>query len=236
MNWLIWREYRQNRVLLIAGTVLMLLPYVVSIIGTVYWYAWANAPNHERLPVATAFGFAAFYSIVFSQLTIALLGGNAIAGERADRSAQFIAFLPLPRSRRLASKAILALAVAVVVWGANALVIAIAASTAGRLPSEMSGAGVLLTVGYFVAITGVTFYSVGWLISSFQSSPTFAAGAGLVTPLLLLACLYAAVWFIGVDTTAQEQIVGRAYAVICPILAVASFSLGTWYFLRRVEP
>ncbi len=45
-------------------------------------------------------------------------GANAIARERADRSAEFLAYLPISRVRILASKAALPLAVVSVVWAA----------------------------------------------------------------------------------------------------------------------
>ena len=62
------------------------------------------------------------YSLALSQLTVALLGGNAIAGEAADCSAEFIAYLPLSRPRLLAGKLSLAFSAAVSIWGPNLLI------------------------------------------------------------------------------------------------------------------
>ena len=103
MKWLLWREYRLNRLLLMTGATLLLLPYAIALfdLGWDAWWGSSQSPRAEN--AARRFEVAAFFSIVISQLTLALLGGNAIAGERADRSAEFLAYLPVSRWRRLAA-------------------------------------------------------------------------------------------------------------------------------------
>ena len=59
---------------------------------------------------------SSIYSLIISQLAIALIGGNAIAGERADRSAEFLCSLPITRKRILASKLLISLAIILVIW------------------------------------------------------------------------------------------------------------------------
>ena len=112
MNWIIWREYRLNRLILITGVFLLLLPYLVALIALL----WPKAPALTAPHVTKLFVGAAFYSLALSQVAVALLGGNAIAGERADRSAEFIAYLPLPRKRLLGAKLSLALCVVTFIW------------------------------------------------------------------------------------------------------------------------
>lgn len=233
MKWLIWREYRLNRPILIAGTVLLLLPYLVVTLIVL----WRQKGSATGVPdVAVVFGIAAIWSLFLCQLTVALLGGNAIAGERADRSAEFIAYLPLPRTRLLGSKLILAFSAAALIWGINLLVLWILVSLAPQFRSGPSlSPKIPLTLSY-VAITGLVFYGVSWLISSFQSSPTFAVVGGLITPLLVLMGLHAAAWAMDMDPSSVDQFAGTWYATICPILAVVCFSIGTWYYLTRVEP
>ena len=53
----------------------------------------------------------------------AMLGGNAIACERSDRSAHFLAYLPPTKTQILASKFLVAAGALAVLWGANCLVI-----------------------------------------------------------------------------------------------------------------
>ncbi len=224
MKWLLWREYRLNRPILIAGSVFLLLPYVIVLI--VLWWAPVG-PD-----AATAFGGAAIYSVVLSQLTLAFLGGNAIAGERADRSAEFIAYLPLSRPRRLAGKLSLTLATAALFWGVNLSVLLILLSMTSDLrPVPYND---LPSVLGYIAITGLAFFGVGWLVSSLQSSATFAVCGGLITPLLIVMGLQAAAWLSAAPSL--DEFMGIGYAITCPVLAVVCFSIGTWYYLRRVEP
>jgi ABC-type transport system involved in multi-copper enzyme maturation permease subunit len=166
---------------------------------------------------------------VVSQLTLALLGGNLIACERVDRSAEFLVYLPLSRARILASKITLALLVAALIWGPNLLILQLAV---GELLPSQGSQQVWSGLGY-VAITGFVFFSVGWLLSSILESPTFAICAGLITPLLIVMGGQALVWALGY---ALDEVAGPWYARTCLTLAPVCLIVGTWYYLRRVEP
>jgi hypothetical protein len=85
-----------------------------------------------------------------------------------------------------------------------------------------------------VALTSLLSFSVAWLVSSLQSSPTFAVCSGLITPWLVVIALQGAAWIY--DPLSFGPIVAVGYAITCPILAAVCFSIGTWYYLRRVEP
>ena len=86
MSWLLWREYRRNRWILAAGAAGVLLPIIIAVVFD--------------LNRSSGFIGAFFLSCVFSQMTVALLAGNAVAGERSDRSAEFIACAPERASAR----------------------------------------------------------------------------------------------------------------------------------------
>jgi ABC-type transport system involved in multi-copper enzyme maturation permease subunit len=233
MNWLIWREYRLNRLILAAGAFLLLLPYVGAFIFLLQQYLKARSGP----PIAEIFAVMAFYSLGLSQLTVALLGGNAIAGERADRSAEFIAYLPLPRTRLIGSKLTLAISAVAIVWGTNLLVLWILAYTNPEsLPSIFRSNFDVLNILYNIAITGLVFYGVSWLISSLQSSPTFAIVGGLITPFLIIIGLHATAWSMSIKGVQLNRFIANGYTTICLILAILGFALGTLYYLRRVEP
>ena len=233
MKWLLWREYRLNRLILITGAVILLLPYIITLI--VLCWPRTTETRVSYIAGAIAFAAAALYSLGLSQLTLALLGGNAIAGERADRSAEFIGYLPLPRTRLLRSKLSLAFSATALIWGPNLLVLWILVSL---FPELLLGSHFSDTIPYtlsYIAITGLVFFGVSWLISSFQSSPTFAVAGGLITPVIVAMGLWIAVWtFDETDTSAEE--VSNLYMLICVFLAVMSFSAGTLFYLNRVEP
>ena len=239
MKWVLWREYRLNRLIRIVGAVLLVVPYIFALIELAA-ASWVSEPPAIGAPsppgAVVVFGGAAFYSIALSVLTTTFLGGNAIAGERADRSAEYLAYLPLSRLRRLAAKLVFALGTAVSIWGFNILVLLVLYLSLLVTPSEVPSVrpdDVLVPAGLF-ALTGLVMFSVAWLVSSLQSSPTFAVCSGLIAPWLLIIAAVGAAWIW--DPLRFGPIVEVGYAVTCPALALVCFSIGTWYYLRRVEP
>jgi ABC-type transport system involved in multi-copper enzyme maturation permease subunit len=226
MKWLFWREYRLNRLILITGAVLLLLPCVTALIIALRW-----VPKTGANIVELFFG-ASVYGLALSQLTLALLGGNAMAGERADRSAEYVAYLPVSRLSRLICKLGLAAVTALVIWGVSLPVLAVLRSI---LPRNYVDEEMLFLA--FVAITGLVFFCVSWFISSLQSSPTFAICGGLVTPLVIVMIWQAVAWLSEMRQGPEfDQIIGIGYTVTCLLVAVICFSVGTWYYLRRIEP
>jgi len=229
MKWILWREYRLNRLILITGAVLLFLPYLFLFIAL----AW---PQGTSPSVLDGFAGAVVYSLVLSHLTIVLLGGNAFAGERADRSAEFMAYLPLPRKRLLCSKLIIAFSTVAIILGTNLFVLWLISCIEPGLWQIWNRPTVeYIAVILWLSCTSLTFYGVSWLISSLQSSPTFAVGGGLIAPLLVIAGLGAAAWKIGILNT-DDRFIPAGYTIICLTLAIASFTIGTWHYLKRVEP
>jgi len=226
MKWLIWKEYRANRLVLIVGAVLALSPYLILL--TLLW----GPLRRGVAPWSWMLACAAVYSAGISQLTLALLGGNVIAGERVDRSAEFLAYLPISRARALAGKLTLVASTVALIWIPNLLIVWLADA---RIPDKMRS---LYTVELFgstilhTAITGAVFFSVAWLLSSMLESPTFSICGGLVTPVLIMTAILFSGWGLGMT----EDAVPPWYIGISLVLAPACFAAGTAYYLRRGEP
>jgi hypothetical protein len=92
---------------------------------------------------------------------------------------------------------------------------------------------------FLIAVTGCTFFCVGWFVSSLQSSPTYAVGGGLAAPLLIYLALGMASE-IGakrhIELLMQSEFVMHNYIVLCLVLSAVCLVAGCWLFLRRVEP
>jgi ABC-type transport system involved in multi-copper enzyme maturation permease subunit len=227
MKWLLWREYRHNLQLLVAGVVLLLLPYVFTLL----LFLWPNERRASGEKIADGFITATVMSCAISQMTIALLGGNAIAGQRADRSAEFMAYMPVSRGRLIAGKLSLTAIVAAVIFGVTLLVFWFLSNWKNYLADNPY----VLT---FTAITGLVMFGVGWMLSSTQPSPTLAVCGGVVTPILIMLSLQLAYTFAYDEATAPNpgHFMATGFAIISLTLAAVCFSLGTWYYLQRVEP
>ncbi len=233
MNWLFWKEYRQNLVIVIALLLMLGVPHLFGLFGM--WDEWHRGSwqrLHEMWRQILA--VSSLFSLMLSQVALAVIGGNAIAGERADRSAEFQAYLPLTREKILAAKLLLVLAIVAMIWLIDPLIVwGIVASSVNH-PPVADVAPVMI----IVAITGLVFFCVAWFFSTFLRSPTFSVVAGLMTPAIIASLIWYGFylaqgnqWRPGTDLIFQI-----CYVCISLAVALPSFGFGTWLYLRRVEP
>lgn len=222
MKALLWKDYHVSRPIFIFGTVLMLVPYLI--VGIAELVSWRRDGGSVRwIP---ALMYCAFASLGLSILTIAAIAGNAFAGERVDRSAEFLGCLPVSHARIVLSKLSVALAAALALWLVNLAVWYGLAPLAEVWPKP--AADILL----LAAITGLTFGS-GWLASAMLNSAAISVGLALAAPATLgavlgiIADLSTRPWADGFHT---------AYLVLCVVLGLAALALGSLYYVRRVEP
>ncbi len=91
-----------------------------------------------------------------------------------------------------------------------------------------------------VAATGFAFFSIAWFCSSFIRSPAVAVCAGLIAPFLVVSGIGLADWLLMMSDLNEYRLSYPAgnllYLSICLALAAVSFGVGTWHYLRRVEP
>lgn len=232
MKWLYWKEWRQNRVVIIALAVLLVVPYVFSFIGI----GIEMHREHYSSVIARQYLInAAMYSLGICQLALALIGGNAIAGERSDRSAEFQAYLPLSRRKILGSKLLMVLTVFGIIWLVNPTVICFLRPWNLQMRGYQDGFWIALNL----AVTGLLLFGIAWLFSSFLTSPTFSVAAGIVAPLILGGLLaYITHLFIQerFGAPVAEAFMALSYLSLSVLTAIVSFGLGCWLYLRRVEP
>jgi hypothetical protein len=228
MTALLWKDYRLNRGVLLLGIALLLGPYVVVCAMAVYG-RWPSLPSagewSELLPAAS------FFSLVLSQLTLAVLAGNSIASERADRSAEFLACLPPSRMQILASKFLLALLAAGAIWAVNLAVTELVVPALGAPPDNSWGE---LVPRSMLAAGTVMVFGASWLGSAVLHSPASATVLGIAVALVggpLLAQATCALFASGARDALNSCgiIVGLGVGSLC-------FLSGSASFLRRVEP
>jgi ABC-type transport system involved in multi-copper enzyme maturation permease subunit len=170
MKWLLWKEYRQNRVVVVATLLFLIVPHLIAIYPT--WKGESDYGSRGVRPWQSNFAASSFFGLMLAQLTIGVIGGNVIAGERADRSAEFQACLPIPRSKLLAAKILLSLAIVALAWLPNGCLLCFL--TGARALGNGSVSEMLDMMGGMAA-TALTFFCVAWFFSSFLSSVTYAA-------------------------------------------------------------
>lgn len=228
MKTLLWKDYRLNRLLLIFGFVVCVGPWIIAIArnlliewrGGEAWWApgfWVNV-----------YGI----SIWLSLFTFAMLGGNSIAAERSDRSAEFLGYLPVSRGAVAASKSIIALGPTLLIWAVNLAALFIVAPSITHVPAAdifaKSDAGESL--GIFAGLT-VLLLGSGWFWSTILTSHGLATGMSLVT----LAAVV--IGFIGLMVGfGLENIIEKWFVSVCIVVGIVGYVAGCAYYLHRLEP
>lgn len=222
MRALMWKDFRQQRPLLVASGIFLLVPYVIAAL-----IAIVNQLGPFAVEEWTRFFIgAALADIPIAGLLIGFFAGNAFAGERADQSAEFLAYLPIPRNEAVASKAVLTIGIVAVMMTA-CMGIFLAMTTSGFTGPRSTDVPWGILTGTCVLILGVA-----WLGSSLASSGTYAAAAGIAIPLCCGAIL---------RTMNELNVIatwnwGTIYAVSSIVLGLLAFVAGVVYYLRRFEP
>jgi ABC-type transport system involved in multi-copper enzyme maturation permease subunit len=225
MRWLVWKDFRLNRPIFIVALFMLIMPFALTAILN-----WRGVQYH----VADYVMGWIWCDAIMLQLAITVLGGNLIAGERNDRSAEFLAYLPVSPGRKLASKLLVALALILLAW----LPIVVSHwMYQHRFGPPTSGVHDTWPELGVVASIGLMCFSVAFLFSSFLESPTFSAFAGVAAPFLVFWSVWLLAYCLGPDIgRALEKWFPQLWFGLCLAISAASFTGGTLYYLRRVEP
>ncbi len=227
MRSLVWKDIRLNRLPLAVGFVLLFGPYIVASLILIRGY-WPSTPSpgvwgSYMLTTAT-------FGLSLSAVTLGMLAGNAIACERADGSAAFLAGLPVSRAKVAGSKAMVILAAGVFIWATHLIVMYGIAPGITYEPESL--AGMDQPVG-FAARAGIVALGVGWSASARLASPAIAICCGLGAMILVPVTVYLVWILIGWSVEPGLAPVMSATQWIVGLLALGG---GTVYYLRRVEP
>lgn len=230
---LVWREWRRSRTILFValGIIVALLLLVFSQLPPPET-AGGKISVVDRMAVVGY--FATWIAVHFSVFLLPMIAANSLAGERADRSAEFIAPLPVSRSVRLVAKVVLLAAVAIALW-APVLVVAplLGNSQLVKADDYRSGLGLLGMVATFAILAT----ALAWWLAAWVESPVIAAVAAIAIPVAvpwvmfsLHAPFLAPASFFGlwIDSEGIPQ-------SLTLLVAAAFFAAGSALYVRRLE-
>lgn len=223
---LLWKEYRQNRKILAGAATFVAMPYLVfCVVNILYAGPWE-----------TLLSGGGMWGVVLSTMMAAFIAGNAIAGERVDRSAEFAAYLPIGRRCAVLSKAILASTAAASFLLFN-LAVVYAFMYWDWRRHEIRGEDDF-AIAIIAPAASVLLFGVAWLLSSLWNSPPLAAVAGIGSAVILWTTVAAVSERMGLKTPGPDGFLVWCiwYPALCVSLGIAAFVAGTLYYLRRVEP
>ena len=228
---LIWKDVRVNRVPLTLAAALVVASYGAIAILAMADPSVSAQPAGRVLSVILMAGSIACH--VSAQLSLAVLAGNSIAAERADRSAEFLAYLPPGRGAILASKAILLACVALALLLIHAAGIGLAIGIGGMPPDAQSGFDLSLTATIFAV--GFCGAGIGWLASCSLSNNAAAILCAILAPIIVAVVVLLAALAINRPESMASNLTPLLAAAWLAVGA-AGFVWGTRRYLRRVEP
>ena len=184
--------------------------------------------------MAVVGSFATWIAVHVSVFLLPLIAANSLAGERADRSAEFIAPLPVSRSVRLMAKVVLLAAVAIALW-APVLVVAslLRSSQLVKADDYRSGLELLGMVATFTLLAT----ALAWLLAAWVESPVIAAVGAIAIPVAVPWVMFslqvpflapASFFGLWIDSEGIPQ-------SLTLLVAAAFFAAGSALYVRRLE-
>ncbi len=227
---LVRKDLRLCRLPLIAGLLLLLVPFGISALIISGMPQWQEASRASAW--AMLLGTGSYFSVMCSQATVAMLSGNLIAAERADRSAEFLAYLPPSRWQIMGSKLAVLFGCVLAIWAVNLGVGLWATWLAGDAETARAITTGLASRGRLAAI-GIASLGGGWWASARLETTGPPVALAFASPLLVLAVLQLAQYMWGWPAPADF---GLMYTAGCVLFGGAAFLAGCIHFLRRIEP
>jgi ABC-type transport system involved in multi-copper enzyme maturation permease subunit len=226
MKSLLWKDYRLARPLLILAGTLLGVSYLLGAVMEI-------KSSWPAMPSAGAWGgMLVVYGSVALYLTAAitgLLGGHAIACERADRTAHFLGYLPPTKTQILASKLAIAAIATTLIWVWLLGSVKLLAPWLTRHSTDVD-------VTLFSAVGGLQLcaltFGVGWLGSAVSESTIVPIIMALASPVAVGLAMLTLFDLLGMPRFEMVKYSGATSACV----GLAAFLFGTWRYYRRVEP
>jgi hypothetical protein len=221
MKALLWKDFRINLPVIITGLLLWFAAYAA--IGLNVWLqTWPVFPGRgqwsEVIQIASV-GGRALLTIV-----VGVLGANAIASERAERSTEFLFSLPPTRLKILTSKFLVALTTTILLWLGHQFMSDVVSPWLSANGASVNRVPLLGYTGGLVLIFGST-----WLGSARLSSPAFALGGGIALCVAVISVLFEI-------SRRVTWPVPDLVPIGMLVAGITAFLVGSIYYLRRIEP
>jgi len=236
MRNLIWKEFWQNSQSLLAIGITLVVPYVI--IPMIYAIQSLQGLGYTlRGPDRAAlFESAAVMGLTLSVVMAGFIGSILIAGERMDRSAEFAGYLPVPRGKSVASKAIVGLVYCLAAWILGSVIVI--ATRRLQPPGGTFGPHLSVDATPFVLwmyLGGIVlFFGIAWFYSALLRNPATAA-AGVLGTGAVLAIAGKAIHSVLAPASA-ETFTTVSLCGLTPAIGLLFFAAGVIVCLRRVEP
>ncbi len=219
MNALVWKEYRNNRSAVIGGFASIALVYLVVSVFRHFSGGWRM--EYPPVPWPHVLQIGAFFSLALGTLFHVWIAADSVAKERQDRSAEFLAYLPISRARALTAKAVVALPFGLFYWLVNVPVL-VACRAADPDWAMWSP-----TILWILAALAALAFGGAWMASCVLSNSAACMAVGLILPQTWYGLVAGWCWWWPDLVSTEVLYIGGGFT-----LAAAMFTGGGWYYLR----
>jgi hypothetical protein len=249
-----WRVYR----LPAAGLLLLTATcYLLAATDACYNHSDIRSEHHEN-EAEFIFFSAALIANYLVPLLAAVFGGVAIAGERSERTSDFLAMLPVSRWQIVMSKWIVSLFILTGFVVLNLLVmlcVILMTETVHEFFAHAADADYAIALWVALAIS---FYGIAWLVSTFTRSAPISACVSIAVTVILAIAVTVFVdtqvdigWFkthenvtifvMGLNSHLHASLNKSQFSLLAistsaMLLGCTSVVSGTFYYLRRIAP
>jgi ABC-type transport system involved in multi-copper enzyme maturation permease subunit len=228
---LLRKDLRVYRDVILANIILIAAIYSIAAIAVFSDQHQTNPKDWLEGIIGSAVG-----SIAITCLLAGAYGGVAFAQERRERSAHFLAMLPVARRPIVLSKCVVSIFSQVAFIAANVLVLFIAATYLTVVYGERPDLkGLAPTAILDLCITAMLFGS-GWLLSAMLESSSIATSISIGGTIILNVLIALIVQRRMAINGSSENFSILACSLTSLPIGVACFVYGTVYYLKRVEP
>jgi ABC-type transport system involved in multi-copper enzyme maturation permease subunit len=240
MMQLLKKDWRVNRTPIYGTIAVMASLTLMNLLNwLIVWHK--NEPTmHQDLAwsLAQAFEGNAILYVYGAAWMAAIFGSMAFAHERGERSADFLAMLPLRKLTALISKIIVP---AVCMGCAFGLILAFhIAAYVARLQSRnyyqmmTPGPPAMNAYGQIVALW-LMLFGIAWLLSTFLKFPGLCACIAIATTVISLIILEDI--FVPIERYSNDSgIIMPYFGIVGACSGLACFIVGSIYYLKRIEP
>jgi len=224
---LLKKDLRVHRMALFAAAALWTVGPAIT------WLGWIlrgeNTSKYLGDYIATM-GFAGFFVTV---ILGALLGGDAFAAERRDRTADFLAMVPVSRAKIILSKLILSIVIISILWAMamGTLILSTVATPTEFHEYNGNQQSVWYPILCAMSLTIMAF-GTAWLLSIFLKEPLGAT-------ILALMEMAAIMTLVGIYLNWHPMPDAESFWMFSYLplfVGMISWVAGSYYYARRVEP
>jgi ABC-type transport system involved in multi-copper enzyme maturation permease subunit len=223
---LLLKDFRLYRWAFRATIVILVSPYLLAILMAFYSLLSYSNRRDTGVPGFVLPLFSIFAAIVLS----AIFGGSAFSIEHRDRSADFLALLPVTRWQILLSKCLVPIPALFTVWLIHSSIFFLAIyDRPNWLPFEFNPD----IVAAFALSSAAMFFvfSVAWLAGLFLNSPAISACIALAT--LFAIGFFVSLQFDNRDSSIRPE---PAFFLFTMVAGILCFLIGICCYVNRVSP